>query len=230
MLKFYLDRKTAGLVVLQRIELISPFMKKIRKLFGRHIFTNFIIKYFLDIENIKKKYYLLMKGELNLLKKFINFDNKKVLSIGSGIGGLEVLIGQEFNSNFSLIEKNYISKKVKYGWDLNNEEAYNDLNLVKFFFNKNGIGNEKFKIFDFDTDSLPSEKFDIIISLYSLDYHYDFKIYSEYLKKVSHKETVIVFDTIRADSYFEIFKKVLIIKEEANTTHRSKRILCREFK
>jgi len=230
MLKFYLDREIAVLIILQRIELINPFMKKVRKLFGRYIFTNLIIKYFLDVERIEKKYYLLMKGELNLLKKFINFDNKKVLSIGSGIGGLEALIGQEFNSNFFLIEKNYISKKVTYGWDFNNKEAYNYLNLVKIFFNKNGIGNGRFKIFDFDTDNLPSEKFDIIISLYSLDYHYDFKIYSEYLKKVSHKETVIVFDTIRADSYFEIFKKVLIIKEDTNTTHRSKRILCREFK
>jgi hypothetical protein len=38
-----------------------------------------------------------------------------------------------------------------------------------------GYPMEKFKVFDFDKDSLPSKKFDVVISLYSLDYHYDFE-------------------------------------------------------
>ena len=91
------------------------------------------------------------------------------------------------------------------------------------------MNKEKFKIFDYDKDILPKEKFDIIISLYSLDYHYDFNIYSEYLKKVSHKETILVFDTIKADLYKKIFNKVEIIKKDDQTVHKSKRIMCSNF-
>ena len=73
------------------------------------------------------------------------------------------------------------------------------------------------------------KKFDIVISLYSLDYHYDFNIYSEYLKKICHNETIIVFDTIQADFYKNIFKKVEVIKIDEQTVHKSKRIICNSF-
>ena len=43
----------------------------------------------------------------------------------------------------------------------------------KFLLN-NGFKREKFNLFDYDKDSFPQEKFDLIISLYSLDYHYEF--------------------------------------------------------
>ena len=170
-----------------------------------------------------------MKLELELLENHIVFENKNILSIGGGLGGLELLIGKKFDCSFSFIEKNYISKKVKYGWDHNNIEAYNDLSLLRSFLLDNHMNKEKFKIFDYDKDILPKEKFDIIISLYSLDYHYDFNIYSEYLKKVSHKETLLVFDTIKADLYKKIFNKVEIIKKDDQTVHKSKRIMCSNF-
>ena len=184
MSKFHLRNKAARLIILQRIELATSFLKKIRKLFGRYIFSNYVSKYFLNIKSIEKKYYSLMKLELELLENHIVFENKNILSIGGGLGGLELLIGKKFDCSFSFIEKNYISKKVKYGWDHNNIEAYNDLSLLRSFLLDNHMNKEKFKIFDYDKDILPKEKFDIIISLYSLDYHYDFNIYSEYLKKL----------------------------------------------
>ena len=89
--------------------------------------------------------------------------------------------------------KNYVSK-VKYGWDDKNLEAYNNLQLVEKFLTKNGMNINKFKIYDFDTNNFPNEKFDFIISLYSLDYHYDFNIYLEYLKKISNDQSKIIFD------------------------------------
>ena len=55
--------------------------------------------------------------------------------------------------------------------------------------------SNNFEIFDYDNDKLPIKKFDYIISLYSMDYHYDFSNYLEYLKKISNK-TKLIFDTI----------------------------------
>ena len=170
-----------------------------------------------------------MESEFELLKKYLNFSNKNILSIGGGVGGLEVLIGRNFDCSFTFIEKNYTSKKVKYGWDKNNEEAYNDLGLLRNFLLDNSISEKRFKIFDYDHDILPDEKFDIIISLYSLDYHYNFDIYSEYLKKISNNHTVLVFDTIKADFYKKIFHNVKVIKSDNQTVHISKRVMCSGF-
>ena len=230
MTQFFLQQKTARLIVLQRIELINPLLKKLRKLFGRYFFSNFITRYFLDPNIIGKSYYEVMNKEFMTVKDFIDPKDKFFLSIGGGMGGLELIINKNFNNKFFyFIEKNYVSKKVKYGWDNNNNEAYNDLHLQRIFLEENGIDSLRLSIIDFDNDVFPDNKFDVVISLLSLDYHYDFNIYKNYLKKISHENTKIIFDTIRADYFLNIFKNVKVIKNQDKTMHKSKRILCSQF-
>ena len=228
---FNLPKNAARLIVLQRIELLSPFLVKVRKLFGRYLFSSFITKFFLNPNVIKKKYFKIMTNEFLTLEKFIGSGDKSFLSIGGGIGGLELIINQRFKNNiYHFIEKNYISKKVKYGWGgMENTEAYNDLSLQKDFLKMNDMDENQINIYDYDNDKLPEKKFDIIISLLSLDYHYDFNLYEDYLKKVSKPDTKIIFDTIRADYFSNIFRKVEIIKTDSNTVHKSKRLVCTGF-
>ena len=228
---FILPSKAARLIVLQRIELLSPFLIKIRKLFGRYIFSSFITKYFLNSKIVGQKYYKIMLNEFLTIEKFIKPDDNSILSIGGGIGGLELLINENLkDKNYFFIERNYVSKKVKYGWGgMTNLEAYNDLKLQKDFLLKNNLREDQINIFDYDLDKLPEIKFDVIISLLSLDYHYDFNLYADYLKKVSKTNTKIIFDTIRADYFRKIFKNVEIIKSDINTVHKSKRIICSQF-
>ena len=226
----YLSREIAKLILLQRIELIGPKLKKIRKLFGRYFFTNFAAKYLINPEVVVVKYLKLMEEEIELIQNFINFSNKKILSIGCGMGGLEVEINKRFQPTFfDIIEKNYTSKKVKYGWDKKNKEAYNNLELLSSFLKNNGLKENLFQIYDCDTDTLPFKKYDIIISLFSLDYHYDFNIYYEYLKKISSDKTLIIFDTIRPEYFKNIFKNIDIMQSNQKTVHKSKRIICNEF-
>ena len=89
--------------------------------------------------------------------------------------------------------------------------------------------NSQINIFDYDKDKLPVQKFDVIISLLSLDYHYDFEVYIEYLREISNPNTKIIFDTIRHDHFLKIFKNVKVLAIQENTTHKSKRILCSQF-
>jgi len=229
---FYLPNKAARLVILQRIELISSFLKKIRKLFGRNFFTNIITKYFLNSKQIGIKYYEAMQSEFLTFKEYIDFnEDEHFLSIGGGLGGLELIINENLqNKNYHFIERNFVSKKVVYGWSGKvNNEAYNDLNIQKSFLEINGMKPSQINIFDYDKDKLPDQKFDVIISLLSLDYHYDFEIYIEYLRKISNLDTKIIFDTIRPDYFLKIFKNVKVIALQENTTHKSKRILCSQF-
>lgn len=228
---FDLDREIARLILLQRIELLTPHQRKIRKLFGRYFFTNFFSKFFINPKEIGKKYLLEMVNEYNLLAKYINFENKKILSIGSGMCGLELIISSKSSGNsFSIIEKNYISKKIKYGWDQNNIEAYNNIAKLKIFLSNNGMMKSRYNIYDFDRDNLPSDKFDCIISLYSLDYHYDFKLYEDYFQRTFHQNSILIFDTIRPDYFLKLFDDVKIIASTQKNIHSSKRILCRGYK
>ena len=228
---FIVNKQVLRFIVLQRIELLSPFLAKMRKLFGRYLFTNFITKYFLSQKLISQDYYRIMHNEYLTIKDHINEDDNLFLSIGSGIGGLESIMNERLNKiSFYLIERNFVSQKVKYGWgDMNNKEAYNNFELQKLFLEMNGMSEDNFYLFDYDKDKFPIMKFDIITSLFSLDYHYDFNLYIEYLKKVSTEDTKIIFDTIRADYFNDIFENVKIIKTDHDTIHKSKRIVCSHF-
>jgi len=227
---FQLNRKEARLIILQRIELISDSLKKIRKVFGRYLFSNFISKYFLSTSGVAKAYFQNMQQEFETINSAIDLHNKDLLSIGGGLGGLELVINKNFNvKSFTFIEKNYVSKKVKYGWDNKNNEAYNDISIQRNFLTKNEMESSRFTIFDYDNDQLPKGKFDIIISLFSLDYHYDFKVYLEYLRNNTHKESKIIFDTIRPDYFKNIFNEVIVLKDRTKTIHGSKRIMCSNF-
>ena len=223
------NNEIARLAILQRTELAPSFLVKIRKLFGRYLFTNFFTKFLPSKHIINRKYYDRMFEEYNFLKKYIDFTNKDILSIGSGISGLELIINKFNDGNrFSIIEKNYVSKKIIYGWDHKNFEAYNNLIILRNFL-INNKANSNFKVYDFDAGNLPKTKFDIVISLYSLDYHYDFDIYKDYLKKVCSDKTQLIFDTIRADYFKKIFDRVEVISEIKKKIHSSKRIICSEF-
>ena len=229
---FEISKKTARLVVLQRIEIANPLLKYFRKLFGRYIFTKIITKFFLSTQEVSNKYFKIMSDEFLTIKDCIKEDNKNFLSIGGGVGGLEAIVNSNFNDiNFYFIERNFVSNKIKYGWGgLLNSEAYNDVLEQKNFLLNNSINNSQINIFDFDNDQLPKLKFDIIVSLLSLDYHYDFNIYEKYLREVSTPKTKIIFDTIRADYFDKIFNNVKILDSQVNTVHKSKRILCSDFK
>ena len=98
--------------------------------------------------------------------------------------------------------------------------------LDKFLIN-NGVEKKKINLFDFDKDKLAYDKFDVIISLYSLDYHYDFEIYKDYLLKVLKPDSILILDTVRPDYFNQLFNKIDIIKEDVDTVHKSKRIACR---
>ena len=227
---FNLNRNLAQLALLQRIELADSKLKRVRKIFGRYLFSKIFSKYFINVKKISKNYTTVMNEELNTIKKFI-INKKNFLSIGAGIGGLELLILKNFiNSHVSFIEKDYISNKIKYGWDDLNMEGYNDLEQLAKFLKDNGVSKERYQIFDFDRKNFPIASFDIILSIYSLDYHYDFEIYFNYLKKIMRDDTLLIFDTIRPKYFEKIFEEVEIIKEDFKTVHKSKRIVCKLFK
>ena len=82
---FQLNKKEARLIILQRIELISNFLKRVRKFFGRYFFSNFISKYFLSTKNVGKVYFEDMHQEFESINSAIEPYNKNLLSIEEGL-------------------------------------------------------------------------------------------------------------------------------------------------
>ena len=56
-----------------------------------------------------------MQNEFLTFKEYIDFDEDKLfLSIGGGLGGLELVINENLlNKDYYFIERNFVSKKVK---------------------------------------------------------------------------------------------------------------------
>ena len=68
-----LNRDIAQLILLQRIELLTPFLKRVRKILGRYFFTNFVSKYFISPKLIGTKYLESMLSEYNFLVLRLKF-------------------------------------------------------------------------------------------------------------------------------------------------------------
>lgn len=225
---FILSKKDIKNLLFQRNELLSTRQKFLRKKFGRFLFTKIFVMFFIK-KNINKLYYQIISREVKMIFPFIkNLKKKNILSIGCGLGGFEVILQKNYltKSNFFLFDRNFTSDKVVYGYDVNNREAYNNIKDTNLFINNNSIDRLKFKLFDVDKDKLPSVKFDLVISILSLDYHYPFDIYYNYLKKNSNNSTVFIFDTIRPDYFKKIFKVIKVISMDKRKIHSSSRIYC----
>ena len=122
-------------ILFQRNELLTPCQKKVKWVFGRTLFTNLFVNFGSCKTRIEKKYFSICKKQFSEIENYFPKNAKNILSIGCGIGGVEY-----FFSNIGtvrkvdLIDRNFVSKKVIYGFDSKNLEAYNNLDYTKDFF------------------------------------------------------------------------------------------------
>jgi len=86
---FVLNYRMLPTILFQRNELFSSFQKRVRKLFGRFIFTNLFIYLASSKETIEKKYFSICKKEFDHIKNYFPRTVNSILSIGCGVGGLE---------------------------------------------------------------------------------------------------------------------------------------------
>lgn len=227
---------TKKIFLLQRNEYQSNCSLWLRKKLGRVLHTKFLINIANhNIKKINKKFFKDMNKEYQDLKKYIPSDIKSVIDIGSGIGAINIFLNRYHPTirEFILVDKNFISKKVRYGFVSGTTEGYNKLAITKKFLMSNGIDSEKIFLFDFTNDKLPTKKYDLVISLISMGYHYPIENYLNYLKKNSTKNTVFIFDIADQFISFEdlksIFEEIVIINKVLKK-HSQTRVVCKILK
>lgn len=225
---FKINKAMSRLILFQRNEAMTNLQKKVRKLFGRYLFTQ-IFSFFNNQNNISKKYYKICNKEFLFLKKYLSKRKITILSIGGGLGGVESrILSFSKKIKLDLIERNFVSSKIKYFW--NPDEAYNKLDLTKEFIELNTKNYNNFFICDFNDKNILKKKFDIVFSLYSMDYHYGLESYKKFLLKRSHKKTLFIFDTIRSQDLGSHFKSVKIVNILKKRVHSSTRVICQGIK
>ena len=217
---------------MQRNELLSKKQFWLRKTFGRFIFTNFFINYFL-IKDIEKKAEKLFQKELKLIMKYLPKDAKNIMDIGCGLGIINIFLNKIYNNqpNFFLLDKNRIDKAIKYGFS-SDYESYNDLNETRSLLINNDIRPSSINTFDVEKDFKIDAKIDLVISLKSMGYHYPIDQYLRLFQTCCDENTSFIFDVSEGYYNEKLFKKhfesVDIIYEE-KSIHSLKRLLCTKF-
>ena len=65
-----LTRDMAQLAILQRIELANKSLMKVRKLFGRYLFSKIFSKFLINKKQVSKQYLELINNSIKILKNF----------------------------------------------------------------------------------------------------------------------------------------------------------------
>ena len=222
------------LLLLQRIDLISEKQRFIRKKLGRFLFTNLFVNFFIPQKEIESKINEEFLKEFNSIKKYLPNTSKNILDIGCGLGVINIFLNDYYSKkcNFTLIDKNYVDKKVAYGFD-NNSESYNKLEISKEFLILNGFKTEKLQLINADENFDLNQNYELIISLFSMGYHYPIENYINVIKKCSTKKTKVIFDLSleynELNKVKEYFNKVVIIKKDDDVKQNYLRLLCSEI-
>jgi len=223
------------ILLLQRNEYQNETSKYFRKVFGREIFTRFLINFInSDINKINKRFYDDMNNEFDEIQKFLPKSAENILDIGCGIGAIDIFLNKYYNnlSKFHLVDKNYISKKIVYGFSRSETEGYNNLYTTKNFLLANKVDEKNICIYDIDKDKLSEINYDLVISLVSWCYHYPLETYLSYLRQSTHNKTIFIIDIaeefISIDYIKNYFNKIEVIKKYSKK-HRQTRLACEKI-
>ncbi len=173
----------------------------------------------LSNDNFDLTYYNDISKDINDIKKYLlDKNNINICDIGCGIGGIDLLIYQQFNINhMTLIDKNGKSSDIYYGFK-DQASYYNDITLTKSLLKENNVPIEKVSYIDINNDSLPMNiKYDVIISILSLSFHYPFSTYSDFINKTLKENGILILDvrdnTTELENILTHFKGCEVIKK-----------------
>ena len=93
---------------------------------------------------------------------------------------------------------------------------------------------EQLQLINADETFVINKKYELIISLFSMGYHYPIENYIDIIKKNSTKITKVIFDlSVEYNELNDVkkyFNKVVVIKNDDKVKQNYLRLLCSEIK
>lgn len=153
-------------------------------------------------EKIKNKYKKDMVSEFDTIKKYIPVSSKRILDIGCGVAGIDILIYQQTHAEIYLLDKTLVDSDVYYGFK-DKGSYYNSLSIAREQLTANGVPDAQIHtqevVDDYSQIGSSQEGFDLIISLISWGFHYPVSVYKNQVYKNLAPHGVLIID-IRKDS------------------------------
>lgn len=156
-----------------------------------------------------------------LFDDIINFlppNIKNSLDIGSGLGGIDILLQREFKHDVSLMDALNTQPIC-----IRHDVPFNDIDVTVDFWHTNKADLTNY--FWPGNFNKCAEKFDLILSIQSYCFHYSPDVYLDIVKKCCHDNTVLIFDvrnqrkewlaTLRNN-----FDEIAVISESEKFTRR----------
>jgi hypothetical protein len=152
-------------------------------------------------------------------------DIKSSLDIGSGMGGIDILLQQEFGHDVYLLDAGKTPPVC-----IKHDIPFNDYEVVIKFFNANNSKIAGYNDPEF-MGEFPIIKMDLILSVGSYCFHYSPLIYLDFVKASCHKDTILIFDVRKRHiDWLEIlcenFTEVAVILESEKFTKRVFKTKC----
>jgi hypothetical protein len=112
-------------------------------------------------------------------RAYLPFQMNHVLDIGSGMAGIDVLLGRHApRATLHLLDKQGVSPTINAGFNASADQFahYNDFDSAIELLRENGIRNT-IRTYDMNRVEYPQRPYDVVISLLSWGFHYPISTY-----------------------------------------------------
>ena len=209
-------------VLLQRTALQKLHFRWLTKL-GIHYFPRFCnLEARWRRDAITQGFLASLQADFEDIENHLPLDPRRILDIGCGIGGIDVLLNDHYRPNgvhFHLLDKSSLAENVFY--DFHDQAAfYNSLNLAHDFLKLNGVAESSVTCQEATSDNRIhfDPGFGLIISLISWGFHYPVTVYLAEVARVLAPTGALILDVRKGTTGLQdlrsCFSDVRVISEK----------------
>ncbi|WP_156097835.1 class I SAM-dependent methyltransferase [Synechococcus sp. KORDI-100] len=137
----------------------------------------------------------------------------KVLDIGAGFAGYDILLAQKYKHlNLTILDASDEDQEFKLGFQ-KVAEKYNDFNVLDFLFLQSHIRKERYELIDFrglDIQTWVKQRvaqYDVIQSLFSWCFHYPYDVYRDAAQLLLKPGGILIVDCRNTDDQLDAIKE-----------------------
>ncbi len=158
-------------------------------------------EYVSDIHRWLGEYHKSLDEIFSTIKPYLPNSAERVVDIGSGLGGIDILINQHYEDKSTIYLVDGMRDEPEH---FKADRTFSNARVAAKFLAENGVSN-MFAIdpnlvkYGNDPVMMPDFKANIVVSFASYCFHYSPMLYVDFVKAVTDEQSVIIFDVRKED-------------------------------
>jgi SAM-dependent methyltransferase len=156
---------------------------------------------------IAASYSRMIRADFEMIRPHLPTGATRILDIGCGIGGLDVLLYRHYRTSpdlvISLLDRTDPHTIPKYGF-LGTTEYYNALQASSAVLRLNDVPVDVFRTLDAAGGAFPEGPIDLVISIASWGFHYPLPVYLDRVDRVLAPDGRLILDVRRGQGQEEL--------------------------